>query len=75
MIHAKAKNKTVAVKAQIRVIKKGGIGDVEIAAVVKKVPKNEVARQMAKTIMNWISDFESRKIDEKRLATARFLHM
>ena len=74
MIQANGKNNTVATKAQIRVIKKGGISDVEMPAVIKKVPKNEVARRMARTIMTWISDIGSRKVEETRLARARFLH-
>ena len=75
MIHAKEKNNAAAAKVQVRVIKKGGISDVGMPAVIKKVPKNEAARQMAKTIMNWVREVESRKIEENRLATARFLQM
>jgi hypothetical protein len=72
MIHAKRKNNTVAAKAQIRVIKKGGISNVEMPAIVNKLPAKEVSRQMTATIMNWISDLKSRKIEETRLATERF---
>lgn len=75
MIQVNGKNNTVAAKAQIRVIKKGGISEVGLPTEVKKVPKNETARRMARTIMTWISDIESRKVKETRIATARFLHM
>lgn len=65
----------MATKAKIRVIKKGEIRGAEMPAVVNKLPRKRSSRQMTATIMNWISDLKSRKIEESRLATQRLQHM
>lgn len=67
MIHTNNKENTVAVKAKIRVIKKGEISRAEMPIFVSKQPKKEVARQLAATVRNWVSDLETRKLDEARL--------
>ena len=71
MIHAKdRKNTGAATGAKIRVIKKGETSKVFTS--VSKQSKNDAARQMVATVMNWVKDFESRRIEETRLAMERF---
>lgn len=75
MIHTKSKKNAAEAKAEIRVVKKGEISRVEESIFVHRQPKKEVARQLAATVMNWVSDFEARKLEETRLAIERFQHM
>lgn len=75
MIHTNSKKKTAAAKAEIRVIKKAEIGTMEKHLSVNKQPEKEGARQLVATVMNWVSDFETRKLEETRLAIERFQHM
>lgn len=75
MVYATSKNNVVPGKAAIRVIKKGESTKAEKNAVVGKQPSNERERRMVATVMNWVSDFENRKLEETRLATKRFQHM
>ena len=75
MTHTKSKKNAADAKAEIRVIKKAEISRVEETIFVDKQPKKEVARQLAATVMNWVSDFEARKLEETRLAIERFQHM
>ena len=71
MINAKdRKNPGAATGAKIRVIKKGESR--KVPTPVSKRSKNDAARQMVATVMNWVKDFESRRIEETRLAMERF---
>lgn len=74
MIHTKSKNNTAA-KAEIRVIKKGEISRIEQPLSVNKQSKKQSARQLVATVMNWVSDFETHKLEETRAAMERFQHM
>ena len=75
MTHAKSKKNAAAAKAEIRVIKKAEIGRTENSiARVTDQRKREGARRLAATVMNWISDLETRKLEETRLAMERFQH-
>ena len=74
MIHAKVrKNTGAATTAKIRVIKKGETR--KMPTLISKQPNKDVARQMVATVMNWVKDFESRRIEETRMAIERFQHM
>lgn len=76
MTHKKSKKNAAAAKAEIRVIKKAEIGRMEKAiAVVNDQPKKEGARRVVATVMNWISDLETRKLEETRLAIERLQHL
>jgi hypothetical protein len=75
MIKAKERKNSVAATAKIRVIKKGETSKLQGPIFVKMHSKKELARQMVATVMNWVSDFETRKIEETRLAMERFQHM
>jgi len=75
MIHAKGSKTTVGTTSKIRVIKKGQTRKVKVPTFVNKQSKNEVARRMVATVMNWVSDFETRKLEETGLAIERFQHM
>ena len=72
MVHAKERKNTAEATAKIRVIKKADVGEL---VPVSNRPKKEVARRMVETVMNWVSDFQTRKIEETRLAMERFQHM
>ena len=54
---------------KVKVIKKD-----EIKAPVKEVvkPKRAAAREMVSTVTNWVSDFQSRKRDETKVAIEKF---
>jgi hypothetical protein len=75
MIHTNGKKKPAAAKAEIRIIKKADIGTMEKPLSVSRQPEKEGACQLVATVMNWVSDFETRKLEETRLAIERFLHM
>jgi hypothetical protein len=75
MIHAKVRKNTAAAMPKIRVVKKGAVSSGVKCDRGKERPKKEVARQLVATVMTWISDFETRKIEETRLAVDRFQHM
>ena len=75
MIHTKSKKKSAAAKAEVRVIKKADIGALEKPFSVNKQPEKEGACQLVATVMNWVSDFEIRKLEETRLAIERFQHV
>lgn len=64
----------MAAKAKIRIIKKGAIKKVEKLASVAKETHKEAVREMVATVMNWVSDFENRKLEETRLAIEQFQH-
>ena len=76
MTHKKSKKNAAAAKAEIRVIKKAEIGRTEKAITgVNDLRKKEGARRLVATVMNWISDLETRKLEETRLAMERFQHL
>ncbi|HMJ08384.1 MAG TPA: hypothetical protein VK468_05230, partial [Pyrinomonadaceae bacterium] len=60
---------------EIIVIKKGEIRMGEKPVSTTKQPKKEAACQLVATVMNWVRDFETRKLEETRLAIERFQHM
>jgi hypothetical protein len=75
MSHTNSKKKPAAAKAEIRIIKKADIGTMEKPLSVSRHPAKEGARQLVATVMNWVSDFETRKLEETRLAIERLQHM
>ena len=75
MIHKKGGKNAAAAKAEVKVIKKAEIDTIEKSLPVNKDPKKEGARQLVATVMNWVSDFETRKLEETRLAIERFQHL
>lgn len=74
MIHTKS-NKISGAKTEVKVIKKAGMGTMEKPFSVNKRPEKEGERQLVATVMNWVSDFETRRVEEIRLAIERFQHM
>ena len=70
-----SKDKPAAAKAKIRIIKKAEIGLMKDPFSVNKHPEKEGTGQLVATVMNWVSDFETRKLEETRLAIERFQYM
>lgn len=60
-------------KGKIKVIKKNEIKEAttEPTSVVKKT-KQEAAREMVSTVTNWVSDFQTRKREETKMAIEKF---
>ena len=76
MTHTKSKKNPAGAKAEIRVIKKAEIGRTEKAiAGVNDQRQKEGEPGLVVTVMNWISDLETRKLEEARLAMERFQHL
>ncbi len=62
-------------KTKIRVIKKGERNPLlEKITFVERQPNKEAARRMITTVMDWVSDFQDRKLEETRIAIERFQH-
>ena len=67
-MHAKRKKSTAEAKTHIRVVKKAEMDLMEKSTFIHRQSKNQGTRRMAATVMNWVSDFEARKLREKKLA-------
>ena len=60
-------------KGKIKVIKKNEIKGLKTETVtVTKKSKQETAREMVSTVTNWVSDFQTRKREETKLAIEKF---
>ena len=60
-------------KGKIKVIKKNEIKENAAASVaVIKKSKQETAREMVSTVTNWVSDFQTRKREETKMAIEKF---
>lgn len=55
-------------KMKIKVIKKGEAVKAESSVKPEKVSKKTQAREMVSTVTNWVSDFQSRKREETKVA-------
>jgi len=55
-------------KMKIKVIKKGEAVKAEPNVKAEKVSKKTQAREMVSTVTNWVSDFQSRKREETKVA-------
>ena len=62
----------MSTKGKIKVIKKGEIKNTEVPAPVEKKSKQESARQMVSTVTHWVSDFQTRKREETKVAIEQF---
>lgn len=59
-------------KGKIKVIKKNEIKEAAVETVVVKKSKQETAREMVSTVTTWVSDFQTRKREETKLAIEKF---
>ncbi len=62
-------------KGKIKVIKKNEIRETSPVAVdenVEKKSNRESARVMVSTVTNWVSDFQTRKREETKIAIEKF---
>ena len=55
---------------KIKVIKKGQIKETPVK--VERKPKRVAAREMVSTVTTWVSDFQTRKRDETKIAIENF---
>lgn len=55
---------------KIKVIKKD---EIKAPVKVERKTKRETAREMVSTVTSWVSDFQTRKRDETKLAIENFL--
>ncbi len=72
MIQAKGSRKVAEVAARIKVIKKAEVTAARSRVFIHEPPKKEAARQIAATVLSWVTELEERKIEGIRLATERF---
>jgi hypothetical protein len=56
-------------KPKVKVIKKD---DIKAPVKAKVKSRRAVAREMVSTVTNWVSDIQSRKRDETRVAIEKF---
>lgn len=75
-IHKKVWRKAImTTKGKIKVIKKNEIREISPVAVdenVEKKSNRESARVMVSTVTNWVSDFQTRKREETKIAIEKF---
>lgn len=62
----------MSIKSGIRVIKKSEMNKVDMLTSVKRDPKKDAAVEMVRTVMNWVNDLKSRKLEETRHADKQF---
>jgi hypothetical protein len=55
-------------KLKVKVVKKGEIRQAEKSAVSETRSKRVAAREMVSNVTSWVSDFQTRKRDETKVA-------
>lgn len=58
----------MAIKAKIKVIKKGEVHTTETPSPIEKSPKKAAKREIVATVSEWVTDFRERRRDDAKLA-------